>query len=134
MKASELQIGDWVRIHYKGESTIAKVAEIYKNSIFTEDGEWEGMEVEENDIVPIPLTPEILEKNGFENVGQDVYQIEERPFWVWWESDRRRLGVDVDESSQIEENFGEVLRLPVVYVHELQHAIRLCQIEKEIEL
>lgn len=82
----------------------------------------------------IPLTAEILEKNGFEDVGQDIYQCEVKPYYIWWESDRYRLGIDKDESDYEKECFGEVMRLPIIYVHELQHALRLLQIEKEIEL
>lgn len=87
-----------------------------------------------DEIEPIPLTPEILEKNGFEDVGQDIYQYEEKPYYIWWESDRYRLGIYKDESDYEKECFGEVMRLPIIYVHELQHALRLCGIEKKIEL
>ena len=136
MKANELMIGDWVCVHYLSKTK----GEVYKpfrvEQIRNDYGElcaWS-----ENDgnmgaifLQPISLTPEILEKNGFEDVGQQVYQTEEKPYWIWWEADRCRLGIDIDESYE-QEDFGRVLRMPITFIHELQHALRLCGIDKEI--
>lgn len=75
---------------------------------------------------PIPLTVEILYKNGFDcdedgfisynefaiNFGRDPFEEGPNLLFVW-------VG-----NSHVE----------LHYVHELQHALRLCQIEKEIEI
>ena len=59
MKAEELMIGDWVRMHYPFDMDI--------------DMRPERIKVLEKrvdiDCEPIPLTAEILEKNGFRTFG-----------------------------------------------------------------
>lgn len=84
---------------------------------------------------PIFLTPSILEKNGFikgdtMDLGDEIYCVklfnihydnEERQFWVcnFFESE---YGTEINDIFQIK------------YVHELQHALRLCKVDKEIVL
>ena len=134
MKTNELMLGDWVIV--KGVPTkihdIDKMDGINREWIAgCEDGGCTCYE----DIQPIPLTPEILDKNGF-NKGDIIeledevycvelfnihYDNEERQFWVcnFFESE---YGTEINDIFQIK------------YVHELQHALRLCKIEKEIVL
>ena len=127
MKANELMIGDWVLVH---KLTCKGHRVDYINEMEEEIGA-DGEIYDVCDIKQIPLTPEILEKNGFE-------------------SDTNMFGLCDYELSEsyILENRGDrfcfVKRIPsysstfhmfdVKYAHQLQHALRLCQIEKEIEL
>ena len=75
---------------------------------------------------PIPLTAEILEKNGFTRFGTD-YILEGEHF-----------GLDNPSNpNNYLDNYWLRISIKAVnieYVHELQHAMRLCGIEKEIEL
>lgn len=129
MKANELMIGDWVLFSGKPKRV---------ESIFVSDNGVEQIYVFGNTsqvstinayIQPIPLTEEILEKNGFEyddtNIGWGLgthdfmielghipFEEDEDYLFVWVADKRARLD----------------------YVHELQHALRLCRIDKEIEL
>ncbi len=76
------------------------------------------------DLEPIPLTPEILEKNGWE----------ERPTGYVFYTDGKRYDNSlwyIFGSNTFVVNTAE---FQIKYVHELQHALRLCGIEKEIEL
>lgn len=77
------------------------------------------------DLQPIPLTPEILEKNG----------------WTHYEDDKDSFhGKDCVFLNQKEGGYGvcidnvRTISGTIHYVHELQHALRLCGIEKEIVL
>ena len=81
-----------------------------------------------------PLTAEILEKNGFVSVGQEVYQWKNANYYVWYDIDKHILGIDQNDSTYFQENISPVLRLTVINLHELQHALKLCGIEKEIRL
>ena len=103
MKANELMIGDWV-IGCSGEPF--KIGIVDPDFLY-----W-------NEIQPIPLTPEILEKNGFICDG-----------WSWWYLDFR---IVLSTSKGVSVVCGRQKRFE--FVHELQHALRLCGIEKEIEL
>ena len=147
MKAKELMIGDWVKLKTYGvsdkyertlEYIYVKIAEIggclitieYNNEIKEPYRICENTEIE-----PIPLTEEILEKNGFENIGDDTYQLEEKPFWFWVDFFRHTYGCEYDTSTYEYEDDEHRLKLyGIPSVHELQHALRLCGIEKEIEL
>lgn len=73
MKVNQLMIGDWVMPRIWGaDSEPNKIVGIQYNSYRGKDYvDWVDCEVWDelnmDDIKPIPLTPEILEKNGFVN-------------------------------------------------------------------
>lgn len=136
MKANELMIGDWVRLqynHFITEELVTKdfqVIEIHDgaktNYIWGKDG---NMGIVEH-IQPIPLTKEILEKNGFAVHRQFATFTE---YWL----DIPQKWVRVAPNSYIEIYNGENKNVHIegkVYVHEFQHALRLCGIDKEIVL
>ena len=75
---------------------------------------------------PIPLTPEILERNGFTRYGQVYANLQQ---WVLKIGDKRKSIVQDVRTG--EWNSNDVW---FRYVHELQHALKLCGIEKEIIL
>lgn len=81
-------------------------------------------------VEPIPLTPEILEKNGFtlKEEEKGIYGVTIAPYYT---RDDVPFEVFCDG-----EPFAIWFKEPVniKYVHQLQHALRLCGIEKEITL
>ena len=105
LRSNELMIGDWV---YKDNTPV----QILALNLFV------GKEHE--DIKPIPLTPEILEKNGF--VEQAFIQNS-----IWSIS-----GFSLECHFTTWEYYWANGDVTIGYVHELQHALRLCGIEKEI--
>lgn len=125
MKANELMIGDWVNIG--GDLPLySKVTELKRDDIQV-CNYWIAAKC----ITPIPLTSEILEKNGFEySDGTLDYTLRNRIDYnnVWsitaFES-KIKQGWCVDTSfSHL--NYSESARRIINYVHELQHALRLC--------
>lgn len=80
------------------------------------------------EINSIPLTPEILEKNGFKKNGEynewNIGERDEYPF----------IGVSLNRQSMRVKHLGCDIFIEgkVVYVHQLQHALRLAGVEKEI--
>lgn len=118
MKANELMIGDWVKCGRR----YMKVTQLAED-------------MDCDDIEPIPLTPDILEKNGFENIGDDTYQLEEKPCWFWVDFFNHQYGCEYDTSTHEYEDDEHRLKLyGIPSVHQLQHALRLCGIDKTIEL
>ena len=115
MKANELMIGDWV---YR-PACYDQVKEIRYTGVIGIDG-MRGV-IAFSELEPIPLTPEILEKNGF--IKERLY-CHGTPLQYCVLVD----GLWIDISG---ENFFEG---KLDYVHQLQHALRLCGIDKEIEL
>ena len=131
MDIKELSIGDWVCYTGKcidGIGPNRKITYIERDTcgflIGLDYGNFHYSSAKIEDIVPIPITPEILEKNGV------------------------ALAEDYDEYSALYTcpqfsviKYGDSYtfevpqaRVRVEYVHQLQHAIRLVGIEKEIEV
>lgn len=130
MNARELMTGDWVRIKdLKDPIKRLVCVDEYLGKVDFLDGE-ELIVTSIDNVLPIPLTKEILEKNGFEQDKNDKNYYK----WNWY--------VMVDNVSYDTET-GQ-LRIfkcshltywhPIGYVHELQNALRLCEIDKEVVL
>lgn len=120
MKANELMIGDWVL----DKKTNRPYKIIGTNDLLFHD-----------DYSHIPLTAEILEKNGFN--CEEIIQ----PHWI---SEDGRILLRNDESlidsnnkwsvHVYNEDMQTIGYFELTYVHQLQHALRLCNIDKKIEL
>ncbi len=124
MKATDLMIGDWV---------VGCSGEPFKIGIIDPDFlHW-------NEIQPIPLTQEILEKNGFkpyipENHLETVYACQDISKAVADELYALWPYCDGSFYLLLRVDGKDMVRMDVHYVHQLQHALRLCGIEKEIDL
>ncbi len=145
MKANELMIGDYLRINRDRlcikKDTIVEIRGIDANNRFEnhigcadcrplDDMQYEnGIWCDHLD--PIPLTPEILEKNGFNDNGEGVYGDDDSYFIPTYQSgfDTGTWETHIEPDEGIGDFSGKLR-----YVHELQHTLRLCGIEKEIEL
>ena len=115
MKANELQICDWFL--YKGEPH--QIVDIDRFSVMVESKTTIDSRADFEEIEPIPLTHEILEKNGFKRgfgeEGQPIFSTIQFGEYGMWD------GYCFPNCK------GRVLQ----YVHQLQHALKLCGIEKE---
>ena len=140
MKATDLMIGDWVRPDQcMVPTTYCKIEGIYPDGTVNLDKAERLFVLEE--LHPIPLTPEILEKNGFKDVVNPPYK--ERILHKVWDDYCVEINVinkDVNmrimplASRTMERRRGDFYFPNPEYVHELQHALKLCRIEKEIKL
>lgn len=123
MKATDLMIGDWVirKGHSKEQMYIISIDDVCD----TVQLDLDGIAIRDKifNIEPIPLTSEILEKNGFE--GKQFYG---ELLCGGWQimCDCKRLAARSED--------GWLINITCENVHELQHALRLCGIDKEIKL
>ena len=134
MEAKDLMIGDWVRIKITQHNTT--VTNIDPNSVYTEV----AFPIRYDEIEPVPLTSEILEKNGFV-ANKHVYPY---PYYEYTnEEDTLKVGFAFPQGNRtsykepwvyIDSERVFIEHLPCTFVHQLQHALRLCGIEKEITL
>lgn len=119
MKAEELMIDDWVyNTHNRQPEQVYEIGSGLVMLAYNDLYEYD-------EIDPIPLTDEILKQNGFKYFHKNYASLGyEHPFQLkmneW--SDENGLGGLWTICDIIE----------IRYVHELQHALRLCDIEKEI--
>ncbi|MBR1525173.1 MAG: hypothetical protein IJ640_00735 [Prevotella sp.] len=125
MKAEELMIGDWVNVAEFG--IIDQIMTFTPDTAITGHGYTCG-EYEYDRLAPIPLTPDILKKNGF------VYK--DLPFENFYEGYGLCIhgGNFADGSSIWYITCGTNVCMNVNHVHELQHALRLCGITHTIEI
>lgn len=130
LMCESLMIGDWVM--HRGEPIMVYEIDDYYERINTEPDGYNAITcVEISEVTPIPLTPEILEKN-FESLDMEgeyfgfydeYFEVEVSEFsdGIW--------EVKIDEIV-----LGATWRMYVSNVHELQRALRFCSINKEITL
>ena len=115
MKANELMIGDKVMV-----KVLSQIPDTYVLHTWTANDYSRDIQVK-----PIPLTPEILEKNG-------------------WKRHKIFMDIKADENFNINfswtDRYGESLfqngyyMCDCKYVHTLQHALRLCGLDELDEL
>ena len=128
MEATELMIGDWVfNKHHKKYIQITPYD--FFNHAHLPNGEKyfasELKVISGRDFEPIPITKEILEKNGWEHRPTGyVFHID------GGKSYDNTLWYIFNDNTFVVEN----AEFSIKYVHELQHALRLCGITKNIEL
>lgn len=137
-------IGDWVEIKglkdpYKRLSSVDE----YRGKVDYWYGEKLIVSSIDN-VLPIPLTEEILEKNGFEELMSEGWESAAKfgripePTGVWQYGFGQFDSVSyLPKRSFLSVKFMEGYTADIAnikYVHQLQHALRLCGVEKEIIL
>lgn len=135
MKINELSVGDWVR--YDRGTDAVQIMGIYvrnnQECVVMSDSYYpDGVIGFVEHIKPIPLTPEILEKNGLEYVddGNDaVIFLCCDMFWA-----RLCVGDTFWQVGIHNEDRLDAVVCNVKHIHELQHALQLAKVGKEIEV
>lgn len=137
MKATDLMIGDWVmslREDHSGE--YCQVIDISHHDTVLLEYHRTNYYTNIEHIKPISITEEVLKKNGFMEIEEGYYKWDSHGDDE--ESEVHYEVVRVYLDSKITANVKSLniceFNGIVNYVHELQHALRLCEIDKEIEL
>ena len=137
MNISDLSIGDWVNQKmndgaYQVQWIEREMVGLIKHTGTEEDGSIRLTAAPLSFIEPIPLTPEILEKNGleYEDDGNDaVIFLCCDMFWA-----RLCVGDTFWQVGIHNEDRLDAVVCNVKHTHQLQHALRLAGVEKEIEV
>jgi hypothetical protein len=131
LKISELSVGDWVRT--KDGNVTVDIISPHEVVVMNDYGNLCACKIE--DIEPIPITAETLEKNGFENMGSGLmryeFELREKKYKIIlgsldeevWFADfyfMRKKNIDSN--------------IPLFYIHQLQHILRIAGVDKEINL
>lgn len=127
MKENELMIGDWVLVN--GNPMQIQAVNDIDGEIMAGDELYcliEDRVHSEDKIEPVPLTAEILEKNGWKyNPTIKAYEWKDKAFYI---------SIHLDEKTRIYVVNDYIFGMALGAVHELQHALRLCEIDKTIGL
>lgn len=138
LHAKDLMVGDWIMV----DNCPKKVTSIMITDNGVEQIYTFGKTCQVGTLLfsiqPIPLTTEILEKNGcvydydheecvadYTYVTIKGYQYHEENVLIDYCNGHIRLINDITNT---------VVDIDINYVHELQHALKLCGIEKEVQL
>ena len=155
MKVEDLMIGDWVHlistIHnvsfpddgviqdegYTTTRTPIKITTVSENCVSYYSNKLElYITLSSKDIEPIPLTPEILKKNGFVNSYIDLSLNKDSVYKYNHFYTGNSVIVDMESNKLIVKFENDIwMNLPysrTIYVHELQHVLKHCDIKKEI--
>ena len=120
MKAKELKLGDCVS--YKGK--VAKIHSIDSPCIYVDvDDEIWGTFEDDDELSPIPLTKEILEKNGWEE--GDWCFIKNFLTLVPHENKAKGFSFSV---------YGGKSRYNIKYIHELQHLLWALGMDNDLKI
>lgn len=117
-------------IVYNHKKEIIRITSSYLKGtklFYYRDGEYGW--IREDAIKPIPLTPEILEKNGWKNDGYDWYRLPTKRAYLYITKDITTLGeflvcVGLDRHNLASINF----------VHQLQHLLFGLGLNSEMEV
>ena len=109
MKATELMIGDKVMV-----KVLSKITDTYVVNTWTANDYSRDFKVK-----PAPLTPEILEKNGWKETQYcHEYQDGKNTIQCWLPDMRGRI------------NGIEIEHFKCEYVHQYQHLLRICGLDE----
>ena len=133
MYAKDLMINDWVSINDSNfqVKVIKKngVIKLYENTKFGEHEINFNSDYIEEFIQPIPLTPEILEKNGY----KFNYLYYEKEGYPAIELGSKKGIYNIGKVYFSDDGDPDIhVYTSCQYVHELQHVLKICGIEKEI--
>ena len=155
MRASELTLGSWVIATNNGVCPLPdKIAKMLPRAGRIVNLDYDLVVLDFMDfglmldaIEPVPLTPEILEKNGFkfDGSGQCSMMFLSKPqfaeglrFNIYVGLKRKTIEVfaahPIEKSPNWRKSNKVYLEVCGCYVHELQQALQLCGIKKEVEL
>lgn len=142
LKISDLSVGDWVR--YKGEErtidSIYMAAEGYPHEVaLTHQGICCGLAYIDY-LEPIPITPEILEANGWRcrddhcvwNIEDNQGTSHDGEYVITWYASDDYLTISWggrEDGALVE---CTIMECRVKHIHQLQHALRLAGVDKEI--
>ena len=123
LNAKDLMVGDWVSLS-KGNWSENRQVELIDIEMIAESVYFAA---------PITLTPEILEKNGFRIIFEG-----ELHTTYFQDIEGFHVEIKIDCINYIKlsmlNGFGYNITIECKFVHQLQHALRLCGIDKEIIL
>lgn len=154
MTTKELMVGDYITfsdVQNDSNCPKLKVVIIDDGDVYvSNDGDPVVDLLDSKDLAGIPLTPEILEKNGFRRANEQetaLSTVYMSPYPVRvCEAAKVKVvfydlpigGVNVLVQIEADTKCGggvnSLHSCDIENVHQLQHALRLCGIEKEIEL
>ena len=139
LKISDLSVGDWVMVEWpdgeRWRGRLTRLSITGEVEVCCANGK--QVRCSSDFISPIPITAEILEKNGWSTDGMyATLRIDEHRHleYYYHEHRLRKWYCGVDEWENHAKVNDITFAVHCYSVHQLQHALRLAGVEKEINL
>ena len=134
MNGKELMLGDLVQSQ---DGNVYKIRTLFSHDVVYVGSKDGALSIRYNALKPIDITREILEKNGwnmdmqyaYKDIGDDKY-LE----YYFFEHRLRKWYDGVDEWNNHYSAKDVVFQCTARYIHELQHALKMCKINDKIIL
>ena len=131
LKVTDLMVGDWVMSFGAPHKIVGVRTDMLEPYIKTDMSDTWYEEGIEDLLEPIPLTPEILEKNGFEMF---TYECDHSDVFVGIDDFVRISNYKIRTNNKwcvsvYNDNVYEIAHCELTYLHELQHLLKLCNID-----
>lgn len=132
MKATDLMIGDYLYDEFGNICVVRYLADVI--TLENLEGPNAGEMILGTEFEGITLTASVLYRNGFKIDGYAVLEIDKETHLEYYfpEHSLRKVWCGIDEWDNHAEKAEITFQCQCFYVHELQHALRLCGIDKEI--
>lgn len=137
MQAEQLMIDDWVLDPFDEPTRISAIHNFDDVEINKDLDSNQYFAAAVIDLNPVPITGEILEQNGWKHFSKDNKKLDfhNTEHWLLDKCEAWRLNDNTILYFRIQSNDHHTQYVgKIQYVHELQHALRLCGIEKDIAL
>ena len=111
-------VGDLVRISFISDDKIFEIIEGGTiNPYIAKDMDGKEAIAEEHSIIPIPITPEILQKNGwkFTKIDTSLYQYYKDDIYIKYDK--------LEEKFKFDDLYWSAYSFEIPYVHTLQHLL-----------
>lgn len=137
MKLKDYMVGDLIATEHGFPMQVVSVGTDYLYADF-EGNEGDVFEFYEKYMPkPIPLTPEILEKNGWVNKKEKGWMQKgnfgNSPLMLWYIKDTGKFNPHFAyelEMSDLSKDGGFRIKVQCIFVHTLQHVLRLCGLDE----
>ena len=137
LKISDLSVGDWVGVRCGTEINAFKVEEIRFNNIIHKyvallNNKTYGLPTTE--LHPIPITAEILEKNGWKLSKSNWFEFEDGEWKINIWIGKSKCNIEISQKREIYAYTYADIQVVKSNINTLQHALRFAGIDKEINL
>ena len=133
LKISDLSVGDWVEIDHEDygwkPAQLNVCGDIGVGAYFKDVDPDEEYDCTLCQLRPIPITAEVLEKNGFERSTSQFIVYHSDKVWISYDKPSETWSVTMYIN-----DFTSNLHANILHIHQFQHALRLAGVDKEINL
>lgn len=135
MKPEDLMLGDYIQVEFNdSEKQIVQVDKLSLIGIYSEGSYLTGAK-----LTPIEITEEFLFKNGFTSDGTDIYYHleyyidEDNKITIVFDKHKNLVNSNNNYFIHIDNSDCDTIFTgELSYVHELQHVLKYCKINKQI--